>query len=205
MSAIGGFVLDATVTEDHVMENDVTEDPVEDGPPTTDNIRERSDTLTLECVISESPIGDMVTERKQPTSRLVTRPGGIALPTAVTVDPYRSIVNEGREYMRELAKSGRPVVVETATRIYDSMGIVSIRETRDAKTGEAFRFTAMFKQVRIVTNDRETVQVAIPRAKKKHKNGHATSKPTPATAALNDSMKGAVIYNSPDGIMVRKP
>lgn len=192
MSAIGGFELDATVVEDHVMSAEATDDPVEAGAPINDHVRRLADTLTLECIISDSPIGRMIGVRDQEagaaSTRLIPHPGGIVLPEQGPIDPYRSIADEGRAYMRQLMDTGERIVVETAVRIYDSMVLLTVAERRDAQSGKAFHFTAQLKQIRVVTNDRSVVRVANPAAQKPQKKGHKTGYPT---GPLDQSVKAA--------------
>jgi len=187
MSAIAGLVLDITVTEDHVQESEVTDNPVETGASITDHVRRKADTLTLECVVSDTPIGDLVEVRRREASdeaflnQYSTEP----------IDPYQTISDDARAYMRKLMDDREPIVVETATRLYDNMVLFSLVERRTADTGEAYRFTAMFKQVRIVTNDRSTVRVANPAVAKKKKRG-----PKPTTPKL---IHRDEILATPDG------
>lgn len=183
MSAIGGFVLDATVTEDHVQENEATEEPVEQGAAITDHIRQRAGTLTLECVVSNTPMGDLIAIRS--SAAAMSSAVQSLLPSAQPVNPYTTIVDEARGYMAQLMTKCEPVVVETATKIYDSMALLSIRENRTSGGGDSFRFTASFRQIRIVTNDRATVKAKIPLAKKKKKRG---SKPASSIAKADTSV-----------------
>ncbi len=189
MSAIGGFILDATVTEDHVMEADVTDNPVETGAAITDHVRRKADTLVLDCLVSDSPLGPMVEVRKTEglDEAYLSR-----FSEKTPIDPYKSISDEARAYMRQLMDTGEPIVVETATRIYDSMVMQSVTERRDGAIGGGYRFTASFKQIRIVTNDRSTVRVANPAAAKKKKGGHKPSKPDSLLDSKSNAAKASM-------------
>ena len=51
------LVVDACVKEDHALENATTDHPVEEGYNVTDHSRPQPRRLSLECVVSNSPIG----------------------------------------------------------------------------------------------------------------------------------------------------
>ncbi len=52
----GGIWVDCSVSESHVADSEVTSHPVEDGQAVTDNVRPKADLITLEGVISNTPI-----------------------------------------------------------------------------------------------------------------------------------------------------
>ncbi len=178
--SIGGFVMDVTVLEDHVMSNDVTEDPVEEGAPMTDHIRRRADMLTLQCAVTDHPMGEMVTLRAKADAAKAAI-NSIA-PVATTLDPYGSVTEECRAYMTRLMEDCEPVVVVTSIRTYDSMALVSFRESRSPGSGAGLMFTAELRKIRIVSNERTSSRVAVPRAAKKQNRGHL-----PAVESVDDA------------------
>lgn len=153
---IEGFTIDATVMEEHVGESDVTDFPVESGSANTEHIRNHPRRLVLDCVVSDTPIGDIADLRAAE---------GSAAPSI-----------DAREYLELVRDNRETVQVRTEIRTYERMALVSLSEPRRSDTGEAMRFTATFKVVEIATNGRSIVRVAAPRHARKRNLGH---KPAP--------------------------
>lgn len=164
MVSIDGYPIDLFVSEEHAFEADVTEHPVEKGADVTDNRRRKPASVTLEGVVSDSPLG------------------------AVALDPSRtgstSPSDDAYARLRKIDEDGEPVTITTALRRYDSMDLVSLSIPKTAATGRALRFRAVFRQVVIVENKRTTVRTATPRSKGKTKRGTKPSRPlTPEEAS----------------------
>lgn len=156
---IDGFVIDASLTEDHAYECEVTSNPVETGLDITDNVRPLPIVLTLECIVSNTPIGDMVAIRENDSfSALGPSPADDAFARLVRIRDKRE-----------------PVTVATDLKVYDTMVMQSLTVPRSAEDGESLRFTVVFKEVRLVTNDRTTVRVDTPRGKKKTSRGYVAA------------------------------
>ena len=154
MVVIDGYTIDATITLDASIVNDVTAHPVEDGADVADHVRARPIRLSIAGVVSDTPIGDIISER-----------GGDALPSQ---EAYSRLI--------EMSRAREPVVIETDDRgTFDNMVLESLSAPVDASTGDALVFTATFVQITLVENSRATVLVAVPIAKKKVNKG---SKPT---------------------------
>ena len=181
MTYIGEFLVDVATSEEHVDECDVTDNPVEAGAAITDNVRRRPRTLTLECVVSDTPIGavaearGLAEQQAAATEAFLQQLNIIGAPS--TLNPYRTAADECRAFLARTLSAREPITVTTEIRTYESMVLYNVSESRTATTGDAIRFRAMFRQVRIVTNERSTVRVAVPRAKKRKKIGNRP--PTP--------------------------
>ncbi len=151
MVSIDGYPVDLFVTEEHAFEADVTEHPVERGGVVTDNTRLKPPTLSLEGVVSDSPLGTVATDPSRT---------GSSLPS-----------EDALAKLMQIRDAREPVVITTALRRYENMGLVSLSIPKSAGTGKALRFKASFKQITIVSNKRTTVKTAAPRSKKKTKRG----------------------------------
>lgn len=162
MILVAGFAIDASVTEDHTARNEVTDNPVESGAVMTDHVRRMPATLTLECIVSDSPLGQVEALRGEGTVPSV----------------------DARAHLESLLANPEPFTVVTSIRTYENMVIESLSEPRRAGIGHAMRFTATLRQITIVTNERTTVQVAVPRAAKKVNRGHRAAKKAPTQAPL---------------------
>lgn len=159
MSAIvAGYELDVAVNEDHSFESEVTEHPVEIGADIADHVRARPITVTLEGIVSDTPIGALAERRQQFT---LVNGEAFALPS-----------EEALAFLLALRDAREPVTIQTSLRSYESMMLQSLQVPRSASNGEALRFTATFVQVVIVTNQRTVVRVSVPRASNKVNRGN---------------------------------
>lgn len=166
-SQIDTVVLDASITEQHRFANQITEHPVEEGAAISDHARPLPDGLTMEFVITNTPIGARASRSVERWGVRFTShteqdaPIGAPGPAADALTKLLAIRNEGRL-----------VTVYTTLRTYESMAIESLDVPRDRTTGEALRGTATFKRVRVVKNKLTRVVVARdPRAGQKVKTG----------------------------------
>ena len=154
MVVIDGYTIDAALSVDSSLVNDVTEHPVEDGADVADHVRARPVNLTIEGIVSDTPIGTVADERE-----------GVALPS-----------QEAYSRLLEMSRAREPVTIQTDDRgTFENMILASLVAPVNALTGDALRFTAVFKQITLVTNSRAVVLVATPIAKAKVNKG---SKPT---------------------------
>jgi hypothetical protein len=172
-TTIDSLTLDASLSENHQTDVEVTDHPVEQGADVTDHRRRKPDSLTLEGIVSNYP-----------------------LPSATDVEALqewqgrqwysRSSASFGRaesayQQLLDLADSSVLITVVTNLRIYENMTLTSLHVPRDAKSGQMIRFTATFREIRIVANKTIQVKAATSRATKKKdlnkKNAPAASAP----------------------------
>lgn len=160
MITIGGFDVDAALTEEHVFDADVTDYPVEKGGNVSDNIRSRPIKVTIEGVVSDTPLTEMAFIR--------AAAGGSGPPS-----------QDALAVLEKIRDDREPVTIVTSLRLYENMALESLNIPRSKDTGDALRFRATFKQIRFVTNARTTVRVATPKSRKKTNRG---SKPSGVVA-----------------------
>jgi hypothetical protein len=158
---INGYEIDVAVREDHSFESEVTEHPVEVGADVTDHVRARPITVTLEGIVSDTPIGDMAQRRQEFT---LVDGEAFAIPS-----------EEALAFLLAIRDAREPVPIQTSLRSYESMMLQSLQIPRSADNGEALRFTATFVQVILVTNQRSVVRVSVPRAANKVNRGNKAS------------------------------
>lgn len=133
-TTLSAFELDASISEAHEYESEITEHPVEGGANVADHIRNKPHTLKIEGVVTNTPI-----LQAQDVERL----GGFAKGrTGRAEDAFQALMN--LRDRREL------VTVATRLKTYESMAIQSISVPRNAKTGDALRFSITLRHVRIV-------------------------------------------------------
>lgn len=149
MSAvIDGFPVDVTVSEVHSFPGEATRFPVEVGADFTDHIRELPDEIALECIVSDTPIGEIASH-----------------PTRQSVGPEAPLPSaEAFQRIREMKRSRRQVVVETSRGTFADMACVDFEVTNDKDKGGGLFFSIKFQRVEIVTNRRTRIRVATPMA-----------------------------------------
>lgn len=130
------IVLDASLSERHSSNVEVTVHPIEDGADPTDHARQLPDSLQLEGLFSNTPL-DPAEARTRGN-------------TAAGASGY---AQDQDKRMLDLLSSRRPVTVRTERKTYRNMILVSYEVPRDAKIGDAVKFSATFKEVRFVKSE----------------------------------------------------
>ncbi len=170
MVTIGGFVIDAAPTESHTFDSTVTEHPIEEGSDVTDHVRVRPDRVSIEGIVSNTPIGEVkaIRDSESPFA-------GEILPAP---DAYA--------YLKQIRANREPVTVDTSLEKYENMILTSLVVPQNAQTGDAFRFRATFQEIQIVKTERASRRVAVARAQRKDNRGAKTSEPVAESTALED-------------------
>jgi hypothetical protein len=146
---LNGFTVDATVTEDHNYESEVTSYPIEKGADITDHVRARPVTVSMECIVTDTPIGIMRDIRS-----------GTTLPS-----------DDILKKLLQMRDAREPITIETSLRKYENMVLQSFSIPRSNTVGDALRFNASFIQIELVTNNRTTIKTAQPRGQNKRNLG----------------------------------
>ncbi len=148
MILIDDFEIDAALSEDHTFDSDVTEHPVEEGADITDHVRARPIEVSIQGIVSDTPIGRTAFNRGFDPSGELQMP---VLPSDVAFSNLLAI-RDARE----------PITITTSLKTFERMILTSL--TVPATGGDALEFTARFRQIELVTNRRTTIPVATPRA-----------------------------------------
>lgn len=178
MSAfIDGYELDVAVSEDHSFEADVTEHPVEIGADVSDHVRARPVTVTIEGIVSDTPIGGIADRRGDRLADVgvITVSASAAGPGPLQFKPSDDML----AWFDAMRERREPVEIRTSLRTYENMMLRSLSIPRSATNGDALRFTATFVQIIIVENERTLVRVSVPRASNKTNKGNQTSPEVP--------------------------
>ena len=152
---IGDIVVDASIAETHVLENEITDHPVEQGANISDHSRPMPDSFTMECVVSNTPI----------------------LPDAAGARPENKPGRAKATYeaLKKLRDEGTLIDVVTSLVTYKSMVVKSVSIPRDAKTSDCLKFSITLKQIRVVKNKLTAlVKAAAPQTHKKAGTGKQT-------------------------------
>lgn len=166
--------LDASVSETHVGEVEVTEHPVEVGAAITDHLRPRPRQLTIEGIVSNTPVGP-VPGNQYPRGR----PGP---------------AEDARSMFEERRLAGKLHGVSTKLNEYANMALLSYSMPRTARIGEALRVTLTFREIIVVTNQIQTVKTATAQGQPGVDKG--TRQPTTAPATQSDATVLKSILNS---------
>lgn len=118
------FLFDATLSEGFQKAIDWTKNPVEGGVDSTDHGTEQVGDLTLDGVITETPIN--------------------------LADNELDRVNAMCERLVEMAKAKLPVIVQTGMKVYEDLVISSVSISRDERTGRAANISLSFQEFRAV-------------------------------------------------------
>lgn len=161
MSARIDDVICTALSEEHTYETDVTEHPVESGSDVTDNAINKPLTISLDCIISGTPLN-------APDTAVLNT-------TVATANP----VVAAQARLIQINNTREPITVIDSQGTFPEMVLEKLVFTKTIKTGEALAFKASFKALRIIDNERTVVQVAIPRVQSAVKSGTKASKNPP--------------------------
>ncbi len=161
MVTIAGFIIDATPVETHELSAETTEHPIEEGADVTDHVRILPDQITIEGVVSNTPVGTLAQTRANESPF-----AGEYLPA-----------DDALAYLRQIRENREPVKVETTIATYENMILVGLSIPQTSRSGDALRFRATFREIRIVKTERTRVKVSTPHAKGKRNRGRKPSPP----------------------------
>jgi len=142
-ASIGGITIDAVIEDDHERDCEVTENPVEDGANVTDHVHLKPVHLTINGVISDTPIdfgilNNLATGNISGLSNSVKSLGG----SKRSIEQYNKLV--------ELQKKREPFEVVTGLRVYKNMILKRLQVQRNAQKGQAIHFTAELMEIKII-------------------------------------------------------
>lgn len=188
IGGVAGIVVDATVSETHLSSCDLTENPVEDGAKITDHVQLKPSELTIEGVISDSPLGYAVVGNIQ---NLVRSTKSLFGGSSRSIDAYNDLLL--------LQKSRQPFTVITGLKRYENMIMTELSVPRTAQTGNAIHFRASMKEIRIVkskTTGLSSVASSVKSLAQKAKDlGQKVTDAVPAASQLNPSSTSVSAQN----------
>ena len=184
------IVMDASISEQHTATATITDHPVETGASVTDNVRPMPRQLTIECIVTNTPIvgqyrlvsGETVSVSDGVTAevRKIDGTNTNALQFSSEFDRVRTVFEE----LEEARKLGALVSVDTTLDSYQSMAIASVSIPRNAATGSVLQFQLDLRE--IITVDIQEVEAP----PEKHKPKKKGEKPT-KEATKEEEDKGA--------------
>lgn len=187
--------VDAATVQTHEASAEITDHPVERGANIADHSRSKPDKLTIEGIISNTPI-NLIQQR-----RIIRAEGTGGTIQATTGTPLRGSegrANAAESKLRELKEKGALIAVVTRLRSYQDMLIETLTVPMDAHTGDAIRFTLVLKRVRFVQNKVTPVKIRVARAKKQKLQKQPTKPANPlqgvADAIVDKSDRSGLIH-----------
>lgn len=158
--ALGAIEVDATKSRGWELPAEVTEHPVETGAAITDHVRPLNGTITLEGVITNSPLVIPATQ----AVGVALSPYNATLPGAerarATVVGLTTRLDRRRVCDRLLAAlvgSGTMVSLTTSLRTATDLAITRYKVDESSETGDALAFVLELKQLRFATVTRAAV------------------------------------------------
>jgi hypothetical protein len=145
--SIGGFEIDAFLSERYSFSNSVTEIPVEDGSVINDHVTEGVDEISVSAFIGKAKFE--VWEGDIPESE-------DNLPAE---DPKARIKQSYFELLR-LFRNKQPVTVVMGLDTFDNMIITSFNIDREAANGADLPFEMSFKKLRIIKSETATISAS---------------------------------------------
>jgi len=141
---IDDFRIDASLSESHEFQSEVTSYPVEKGGNISDNARPLPIIVTIDGIVSDTPIGAVEVDR----AAARTFAGVKGLPSEAAL-----------AHLLGIRDARLPVTIATSLKTYDNMVLQNLTIPRESPGTAALLFTAVFQQVILVSNTRVTIKI----------------------------------------------
>lgn len=179
MVKIDTVELDAAITEKHMAKVEITKHPIEEGANPTDHARLLPYAISVDGLLTNTPLGAELRAARGVTSDRTTSTGafGAAGPA------QRSMAA-----LEKIRTDRRAVTVVSDFRTYSNMLITSIDVPVDARTGEAIRFSISMEEIRFVKSEVARINVLNKPKKKPTTKVDQTKKPGTEAPPQNASI-----------------
>jgi hypothetical protein len=155
--------FDCVTSETHEGVSELTEHAVETGAPISDHKREKPRRLTIECLVTNTPLGapppsglsgaSQITAEIQPepetTESGQSAPGQRARANVLIFSAPFDRMTEVFETLDRLRVEATFVTITTRVKTYDALQIVSVTSPREPGDGDSIRFSIECSEVRI--------------------------------------------------------
>lgn len=142
--SIGGFEIDAFLSERYGFSNGVTEFPAEDGSNVNDHVVSEAPEISVQAFIGKTKFETWEGDIPQSTGELPPE------------DP-KARIKQAYFELKRLTYEGRPITVVLGLDTFDNMVITDFEIERSAENGADLPFSMTFKKVRIVRSESTTV------------------------------------------------
>jgi len=147
VNKINGITVDGILTESVNVEVRVTQNPIEEGADVSDNVVLAPNIITLEGVISDSPLGFAAVAA-------ISKTIGSAF-DSITGEFGGSTETRSQQIYNELVsmlKERKFIEIQTTLGLYENLIFQSIFVDRNKQTSRAVFFTATFLEVFVVSS-----------------------------------------------------
>lgn len=169
------LTIDAAISYVIEGEAEATDHPVEQGANITDHLRPKPRVLNLEGFISNTPVKEAAEGEEFPPDE----PGAAEA-------AYMMLEN------RRLGGFLHSVVTKLDT--FTSMALIRVSEPRSAQVGDALQFALVFKEIRVVQNQRVTIQTATAAGQPHKRQGTKTAEPVTPTTSNKTILKSGTDF-----------
>lgn len=170
---IGDVQIDVVISEQHDAQNEISAYPVEKGADITDHVRRKPRTVSLECVISDTPILlEQVRRTREFQGVTFTSSAG----TEATPNDALGYSNQAYAELLRMRDEAQVVEVVTSLETYEDMMISSLSTPVTAKTGDAIQFTCVLQHVEFVALQSTLVVTEVPRVRGKRGQAGSTAR-----------------------------
>lgn len=145
---INDIPIDVATMESHSFPSEVTQFPVESGARISDNIRPKPIKITIECLVSNSPLGEIQKLRNAHTKKL----------SATSSNYARAVYDE----LVSIYTNRKPVEITTSVDVFQNMVMTELGVPRTSGEPNGLKFTCEFEQVTVIASVRGTVRVSNP-------------------------------------------
>lgn len=156
--AAQSVVFDATVRDTHESVAEATSHPVEEGADISDHVRPGRDRVTLEVVVSNSPIALPPTQMDGVGGSV--RSQELRRGTAVLGEANVLVFDEEFDRVQtvygtllDLKDSGTLLSIFTSLRVYESMVLLRVSPTREAATGNSLVAIVEAQQISVAASE----------------------------------------------------
>lgn len=143
---IGAITLDASVSQSHEYVNEITSYPVEEGFDITDNVRQLPETLTIEGLVSNSPIPNIGSINTSVTQEDNSNRSIVAFQKFLEYMGFPTALQPGQE-QTTTSNDAQLIDIVTKLKTYTNMILKRLTIPRTRTTGNDLFFTAEFQQV----------------------------------------------------------
>ena len=187
------ITLDALISQSPQYSSEVTEHPVEKGADITDHVRPKSLNLSIEGMISETPIENIQSRILQAKAAIDNFALGKLSPSPPT-DP-RGPVRIAYEQLLAIRAEGKVISIVSRLAKYENLVLQELKFVVDASTGDSLLFQASLKE--IVTVESSVSPVVTNKNAAKTKKALGQKPPVrEATTPEKDQSLAVKLFNS---------
>lgn len=185
--------IDATPSQGYEATAEATEHPVERGAPITDHVRPNNPTITLEGIISNTPVAVPTTQiqgARRATATVELTVNGQTLHASLA--QWSSAFDRVREcdqLLEYLVSAGVIVRLTTGLRQTEGLVVTRYKVDKTRETGETLPVVLEFKRVRQVSVQRVTVPAV--------RRGQLLDSRGPQPAPPNRSLLYNIVHGAP--------